>query len=208
MVWPRGHLAAGSFWHYQPTQTVSIDTVRERVLIQHNAMVAGRGGLVCPVGCDCTTTSSCGVPYVQTPPPTPHPPTPPPPPTPPTPPPTPHPTPPAPAPSSECTFITNTALDGGQMLSVPGVRTKEACCGLCRAHRQQTTGSVGAPDGVAALTLTCKAAAYHADTSICVIRSVFKPKPDPTGTLTCQPKFYPVPSPPPTSVPPTPTLGF
>ena len=43
MLWPRGHLAAGAFWHFQPSSSVSIATVRERVLIQHNAMLAGRG---------------------------------------------------------------------------------------------------------------------------------------------------------------------
>merc|ERR1712046_313272 len=65
MIWPRGHLAAGSFWNFRPE--LSKDEVAARALSHHNSLAAQRGGLVCPTGCDCTVGQKCGVPYIQQP---------------------------------------------------------------------------------------------------------------------------------------------
>jgi len=62
MLWPRGFLAAGSFWNYRPE--LSKEAVAESVMKVHTTMVAKRGGVVCPVGCQCDNLHSCGVPYV------------------------------------------------------------------------------------------------------------------------------------------------
>merc|ERR1712107_697733 len=63
MLWPRGHLAAGSFWHFDPA--LSESDVREMAMIRHNDLVARRGGVVCPSNCSCNITHRCDVPYVS-----------------------------------------------------------------------------------------------------------------------------------------------
>jgi len=63
MIWPRGHLAAGSFWNFRPD--IPTDEVAARALNQHNTLAAQRGGIVCPTGCDCTVGKACGVPYLN-----------------------------------------------------------------------------------------------------------------------------------------------
>lgn len=63
MIWPRGHLAAGSFWNYQPNLDKTV--IQEAVLFRHNSMIKSRGGFVCPSGCSCNVVSACGIPYVN-----------------------------------------------------------------------------------------------------------------------------------------------
>jgi hypothetical protein len=62
MVWPRGFVAAGAFYNYDPaldpTSPAFTATIAELA-----AGVAARGGLVCPAGCVCDQLSACGRPY-------------------------------------------------------------------------------------------------------------------------------------------------
>lgn len=113
MIWPRGHLAAGSFWNFRPD--LSNDDVSAQ-MNQQNRLAEQRGGLVCPTGCECTVGKACGTPYIQqsT---TPHPPT--------------TSAPPTPTPTT-CEWHTNTGLGGGDF-HVAVVEDKEACCALCLA---------------------------------------------------------------------------
>jgi len=63
MIWPRGHLAAGSFWNFQPE--LNKTDIQEAVLFRHNSMISSRGGFVCPSGCTCNVLHACGVPYLN-----------------------------------------------------------------------------------------------------------------------------------------------
>lgn len=64
MIWPRGHLAAGSFWNFRPE--LSKDEVAARALHLHNSLAEQRGSIVCPSGCSCTVGKRCDVPYLNT----------------------------------------------------------------------------------------------------------------------------------------------
>ena len=116
VLWPRGFLAAGSFWHYDGA--LSKSELVQRVQVEHTARVAARGGIVCPVGCKCDSKNRCGQPYVPPPPKPPRPP---------------HPTPSPPhpqPPSSACTFIQGAGLHPNDAYR-KSASTKEACCGIC-----------------------------------------------------------------------------
>jgi len=62
MIWPRGHLAAGSFWHFD--SSIDEATLRQVVFSDHNDLIARRGGIVCPACCSCNITHRCEKPYV------------------------------------------------------------------------------------------------------------------------------------------------
>jgi len=106
MLWPFGHLAAGSFWHYDGS--LSVDEVASRAAYKHNTLAAWRGGVVCPTGCECTMTSVCGVPLL----------------------PTPAPSPPAPQ-SKNCKWHSDTSIEGNDFKQV-NVLSKEECCAACQ----------------------------------------------------------------------------
>lgn len=65
MIWPRGHLAAGSFWNFRPE--LPKGEVAARATARQNTLASRRGGLVCPTGCDCTVGQACGAPYIPRP---------------------------------------------------------------------------------------------------------------------------------------------
>ena len=125
MIWPRGHLAAGSFWNWVPG--LNITTLNATVLSRHNSMIMARGGLVCPTGCGCTPLAACGVNYVPVAPSPPGPP-----PGPPPPPPTPHP-PPAPSPHTTCNFTSDVNLGrpGKKVGHASKVQSEQECCDAC-----------------------------------------------------------------------------
>jgi len=106
MLWPYGHLAAGSFWHF--VGDLEKDEVAQRANYWQNTLVSNRGGMVCPVGCDCTISSVCGEPLL--PPPAPSPPTP---------------------TSKNCTWKSDTGIEGNDFKKV-SVASKEECCAACR----------------------------------------------------------------------------
>jgi len=114
MLWPFGHLAAGSFWRYD--KEVDVDEVASRAIYKQNTLASWRGGWVCPTGCDCTMTSVCGESLL----------------------PTPAPSPPAPQ-SKECKWYSDTGIDSDDFKQV-STGTKEECCAACL----NTTGCVAA----------------------------------------------------------------
>merc|ERR1712107_843081 len=106
MLWPYGHLAAGSFWHF--VGDLEKDEAAQRANYWQNTLVSNRGGMVCPVGCDCTISSICGEPLL----------------------PPPAPSPPAPT-SKNCTWKSDTGIEGNDFKKV-SVASKEECCAACR----------------------------------------------------------------------------
>merc|ERR1712179_134632 len=107
-LWPFGHLAAGSYWHFDSNLEES--QVAAAAVYRQNTLAAWRGGLVCPTGCDCTITSICGEPLLPTPAPSP------------------------PMPKSICQWKSDTALEGEPLKALEGVRSKEECCASCENH--------------------------------------------------------------------------
>merc|ERR1719469_1782197 len=105
MLWPLGHLAAGSFWHYDGSLESS--EVRLRATRWQNTLAAWRGGWVCPTDCDCTMTSICGEPLL----------------------PAPVPSPPGPT-SNACDWHSDTGIKGTDFKRV-AVQSKEECCAAC-----------------------------------------------------------------------------
>jgi len=104
MLWPFGHLAAGSFWHYDAT--VDHEEIRLRATRRQNTLASWRGGQVCPTDCECTMTSICGEQLVPAPA-------------------------PSPAPSSSaCHWRSDTVLDGEDLKSLV-LQSKEECCAAC-----------------------------------------------------------------------------
>lgn len=64
MIWPRGFVAAGAFWHYDESQNPSSDEFVDRIW-KLNDKIAADGGLTCPSNCTCDELTACGKPYVQ-----------------------------------------------------------------------------------------------------------------------------------------------
>uniref|UniRef100_A0A7S0FD30 Beta-hexosaminidase n=1 Tax=Pyrodinium bahamense TaxID=73915 RepID=A0A7S0FD30_9DINO len=62
MIWPRGFVAAASFWNYDPLADPTSPEFVGRVH-QLNDRLAARGSVVCPTGCACDQLSACGRPY-------------------------------------------------------------------------------------------------------------------------------------------------
>jgi len=105
MLWPYGHLAAGSFWKYD--ETIDKEEIRQRATRRQNTLASWRGGNVCPTDCECTMTSVCKESLVPAPS-------------------------PSPAPSShDCQWKSDTVLDGKDLKSVV-LQSKEECCAACR----------------------------------------------------------------------------
>jgi len=104
-LWPFGHLAAGSFWHFDKDLTKG--EVLSRAIYKQNTLASWRGGWVCPTGCDCTMTSICGEPLL----------------------PSPAPSPPTPA-SKDCKWHSDTGIEGNDFQKV-AVNSKEECCAVC-----------------------------------------------------------------------------
>jgi len=105
MLWPFGHLAAGSFWHY--SADLATDEVASRAVYEQNTLASWRGGLVCPTGCSCSMTSVCGEPLLPTPVPS-----------------------PAPPQSKACEWHSDTGIDGNDFKRAAAF-SKEECCALC-----------------------------------------------------------------------------
>lgn len=125
IMWPRTHLAAGSFWNFR--DDLSTDEVAQRANYKHNTLAAQRGGLVCPSGCDCDLQNICDEPII--------PPTPP---------------PPSPAPSSKhCHWQVDTGLAGNDIHKVSDVEDQRGCCAVCH----ETEGCAAADYNF--LTKTC-----------------------------------------------------
>ena len=153
MVWPRGHLAAGSFWHWVPG--LNTTQLNATVLTRHNRMIERRGGLVCPTGCACTPLAACGVDYVPVAPSPPRPPRPHPPP------PSPHP-PAPPSPHSTCNFTehVNLGRPGKKVGHASKIKSVQECCDACGRDEK------------------CKAAHVAADgTGTCWLWSSYDPRP-------------------------------
>merc|ERR1711998_410870 len=105
LLWPFGHLAAGSFWHYNAS--VDVEEIRLRATQRQNTLASWRGGQVCPTDCECTMTSVCDEPLVPAPS-------------------------PSPAPSSKaCLWRSDTVLDGEDLKSLD-LQSKEECCAACQ----------------------------------------------------------------------------
>merc|ERR1712139_97399 len=105
LLWPFGHLAAGSFWHFDAS--VDVEEIRLRATRRQNTLASWRGGQVCPTDCECTYTSICNEPLVPGPS-------------------------PSPAPSSKaCLWRSDTVLDGEDLKSLD-LQSKEECCAACR----------------------------------------------------------------------------
>mmetsp|Transcript_20397 Transcript_20397/g.57386 ORF Transcript_20397/g.57386 Transcript_20397/m.57386 type:complete len:549 (+) Transcript_20397:3-1649(+) len=64
MIWPRGYVAAASFWNFNASANASSPEFAEAVNRLNDAVVA-RGSLVCPSQCSCDVLSACGVPYLN-----------------------------------------------------------------------------------------------------------------------------------------------
>jgi len=105
MLWPFGHLAAGSFWHY--SGHLEVEEVASRATHRQNTLASWRGGWVCPTGCECTMTSICGEPLL----------------------PTPAPSPPAPS-SKKCKWHSDTVIRGDAFQTL-NLLSKEECCAAC-----------------------------------------------------------------------------
>merc|ERR1712032_711054 len=111
-LWPFGHLAAGSYWHFDGE--MAKEEVATQALYRQNTLASWRGGLVCPTGCDCTITTICGEPLLPTPAPTP------------------------PVPKSICQWRSDTALEGVPLKALQDVQSKEQCCASCENHAECT----------------------------------------------------------------------
>ena len=63
MIWPRGFVAAASFWNYNASEDAS-----SAAFVAHingiNDQVAARGGHTCPTNCSCDQLHSCGKNYI------------------------------------------------------------------------------------------------------------------------------------------------
>ena len=64
MIFPRGIIAAGSFWNYQPGVSADSREFAEMYNMQ-TARLISRGIAACPVGCKCDELSKCGNPYTH-----------------------------------------------------------------------------------------------------------------------------------------------
>eukprot|EP00658_Telonema_sp_P-2_P055802 TRINITY_DN4435_c0_g1_i1.p1 TRINITY_DN4435_c0_g1~~TRINITY_DN4435_c0_g1_i1.p1 ORF type:complete len:236 (+),score=52.02 TRINITY_DN4435_c0_g1_i1:180-887(+) len=64
MIWPRGYVAAGSFWNYNSTLDPSSAEFVASIW-KLNDQLANRGALVCPSNCSCDQLTACGKPYLQ-----------------------------------------------------------------------------------------------------------------------------------------------
>lgn len=64
MIWPRGYVAAASYWNYNASISAS-DPAFVQAIWSLNDQIAAQGGLVCPTNCSCDELSVCGVPYIQ-----------------------------------------------------------------------------------------------------------------------------------------------
>eukprot|EP01116_Phalansterium_solitarium_P023041 TRINITY_DN7870_c0_g1_i2.p1 TRINITY_DN7870_c0_g1~~TRINITY_DN7870_c0_g1_i2.p1 ORF type:complete len:667 (+),score=271.44 TRINITY_DN7870_c0_g1_i2:146-2146(+) len=69
MIWPRGYVAAASFWNYNASVNPASPEFVSAVW-QLNDQLAARGALVCPSNCSCDQLSACGTPYIKAAPPT------------------------------------------------------------------------------------------------------------------------------------------
>eukprot|EP00049_Salpingoeca_infusionum_P023045 m.10095 g.10095 ORF g.10095 m.10095 type:complete len:670 (+) comp5526_c0_seq1:31-2040(+) len=63
MIWPRGFVAASSFWNFD-TKYQADGPVFTAAVWRLNDDVASRGGHVCPTKCSCTVTSACNKDYM------------------------------------------------------------------------------------------------------------------------------------------------
>ena len=64
MLWPRGYVAAASFWGYDSTANASGDEFAAAIW-RLNDQLAARGSWVCPTNCSCDELTACGKPYLS-----------------------------------------------------------------------------------------------------------------------------------------------
>ena len=61
-MWPRGFVAAGAFYRFDPQTNVSSDAISAQMK-RLGARLHKRGSLLCPAGCECGYCAACGKPY-------------------------------------------------------------------------------------------------------------------------------------------------
>jgi hypothetical protein len=64
MIWPRGFVAAASFWNYNSSADPSSDSFVQNIN-RVNDQLQERGALVCPTNCSCDYLTACGKPYLK-----------------------------------------------------------------------------------------------------------------------------------------------
>ena len=64
MIWPRGFVAAASFWNYNSSADPRSATFVQSIYALNDQLQA-RGSLVCPTNCSCDYLTACGKPYVN-----------------------------------------------------------------------------------------------------------------------------------------------
>jgi len=168
MLWPFGHLAAGSFWHYDGH--LEVDEVASRATHRQNTLASWRGGLVCPTGCECTMTSICGEPLL----------------------PTPAPSPPAPS-SKNCKWHSDTIIQGDAFETL-NVQSKEECCAACLNAEGCAASEFNYLTKTCRLTRAFNAV-WRNDGSLACVPLPPVPTPDPTPKPTPTPTPVPSPSP-------------
>jgi hypothetical protein len=62
MIWPRGYVAAGSFWNFNASVDPSTQAFQD-MIYKLNDDLSSRGSFVCPSHCSCDQLSACGKPY-------------------------------------------------------------------------------------------------------------------------------------------------
>ena len=62
LMWPRGFVAAGAFYRFDPQTNVSSDAFSAQMK-RLGARLHKRGSLLCPAGCECGYCAACGKPY-------------------------------------------------------------------------------------------------------------------------------------------------
>jgi len=64
MIWPRGYVAAASFWNYNQTVDPTSDEFTSAIWRLNDQLIA-RGSWACPTKCSCDQLAACGEPYVK-----------------------------------------------------------------------------------------------------------------------------------------------
>lgn len=64
MIWPRGYVAAASFWNYNKTSDPTSVEFTSAIWRLNDQLIA-RGSWSCPTNCSCDQLSACGNPYLK-----------------------------------------------------------------------------------------------------------------------------------------------
>jgi hypothetical protein len=64
MVWPRGYVAAASFWNYNSSADPKSQAFVNAIYALNDDLEK-RGSYVCPSNCSCDQLTACGTPYIK-----------------------------------------------------------------------------------------------------------------------------------------------